>query len=390
MHILFISLTCLFNSYSASLRNYSLVFGLLQNGHRVDVLTFPCDKNNPRFIELSQFDNLNVTFFPLTSSIISKVYTSKSRSFLFNIARFFFSRLSLFEFTPSSIWKSSFLHTFNASSYDVLISSSDPKVTHRYGSSLLRFLHPKPFWIQYWGDPFTNDISSSHLYPRFLLKPIERLFLQDSDLSVFTSPFTNFVQKEQYPSLSHKFLQLPTPSPTQIIPHLRTKNFKISYHGTYSPSIRNIVPLIEAFSYLPPTFELEIIGPKISSIVNQFSDSSNISFFDHQQDLVPFIETTDLLVVILNLSGTQVPGKLFHYAGINRPILVCSDGENGLAISKFFEQYSRFHIVDNISSYIAQSILSISRDSNSNPCFDNPFEPSEIASHLLDQVNLIS
>lgn len=384
MRILFISLTSLFNSYSCSLRNYSLVLGLLQNGQHVDVLTFPCEVNNLRFKKFLEYPNCNVIFFPLTSSLSSKVYSSKSNSFLLKIARLFYSRLALFEYTPSSIWKLSFLHIFNSYSYDILISSSDPKISHHFSSRLLHFFRRKPFWIQYWGDPFTNDISSSRIYPQFFLRLIERSYLSYADMNIFASPLTCSLQQKQYPILSHKFYHLPTPTPSQEIPKLPNNKFKVSYHGTYSPFIRNIVPLLEAFTSLPSCYQLEIIGPETPSIVNSYSDLPNVSFLEHQQDLTPFLETTNLLVVVLNKRGTQIPGKLYHYSGINRPILICLDGENSTTICTHFEQYNRFYTVDNTSTDIAEMILSISHQSK----FDmhNPFEPQLIASNLLHKV----
>jgi hypothetical protein len=50
----------------------------------------------------------------------------------------------------------------------------------------------------------------------------------------------------------------------------------------------------------------------------------------------------DVLVCLLNRRGTQIPGKLYHYAATNKPILVILDGERAPDIETYLQRFARF------------------------------------------------
>ena len=62
---------------------------------------------------------------------------------------------------------------------------------------------------------------------------------------------------------------------------------------------------------------------------------------------------------ILNTSGTQIPGKIYHYAAANKPILIILDGEYKQEIFKYLNEYNRFVFCDNKVESIKESIKNI-------------------------------
>jgi hypothetical protein len=54
----------------------------------------------------------------------------------------------------------------------------------------------------------------------------------------------------------------------------------------------------------------------------------------------------DVLVCLLNKEGTQIPGKAFHYAATNRPILILYEQTSGPIID-YFEKTGRYVLVPN-------------------------------------------
>lgn len=58
-------------------------------------------------------------------------------------------------------------------------------------------------------------------------------------------------------------------------------------------------------------------------------------------------EDADLLIVLLNKKGTQIPGKIYHYAGTNKPILIILDGDRKEEIKEYLSLFNRFYFCEN-------------------------------------------
>ena len=69
-------------------------------------------------------------------------------------------------------------------------------------------------------------------------------------------------------------------------------------------------------------------------------------------------ENADILVFLANRSGAQIPGKVYQYAGTNKPVLFILDGE-AQALRTQFEHYGRFVFADNSPESILQGIRKI-------------------------------
>ena len=52
--------------------------------------------------------------------------------------------------------------------------------------------------------------------------------------------------------------------------------------------------------------------------------------------------------------GNQIPGRMYHYAGSYKEILVIKDGEYGNEIEKYFRQFDRYTFVENDKNKIKE------------------------------------
>jgi glycosyltransferase involved in cell wall biosynthesis len=250
--------------------------------------------------------------------------------------------------------------------FDIIISSSDPKSSHIVVDNLIRKGLKFNKWIQYWGDPLTIDITSKHIYPKYYTKHVERRILKAANKIIYVSPFTLQEQQKLFPKLAQKMTFLPIPYEYEKV-YAKTKNekFVVGYFGYYVKGIRNIFPLYEAFKNINTSLQLNIVGG--SDIQLQTID--NIGIYPISNNISEFEKNCDLLVVILNSQGSQIPGKVYHAAATNKPVLVILDGENKYEIRSYLEKYDRFYFCENDSKNIADAINIISkRDKQFNPC----------------------
>jgi hypothetical protein len=88
----------------------------------------------------------------------------------------------------------------------------------------------------------------------------------------------------------------------------------------------------------------------------------------------------------MNKKGTQIPGKIYHDAGTNLPILIISDGDYGKDIEKYFDKYNRFRFCSNVTDDICSTLEEMINDySLLNPLKE--FDRLEIAKSF---INIIS
>lgn len=356
--ILFISLSPLDAIYSCSIRNQSLIRGLLDLGHRVDFLTVANETGVKRKEKLSpdsMFRIVNINSDSLGKATKIKAH---SLSYFGNIPRWFYHRFFLFEFIGKAVkgFKMSQLCKRN---YDVLISSSDPKATHKFTKDILARGLEYKYWIQYWGDPLTIDITNKTIYPNWYKKHVEGELLDVANKVVYTSPFTLECQQRLFPKAAHKMVSLPTPYLEKLTyPKTHNSRFVVGYHGNYHSRYRDMWPLLSAFDILGNDFELDLVGGTDLNLNN----TDNISVHPPTGSIEVFQQRSDLFVVLLNKRGTQIPGKVFHLAGSNKPILVITDGEYKNEFVDYLKRFNRYHVCTNNSMEIVNTIIRIKNE----------------------------
>lgn len=225
---------------------------------------------------------------------------------------------------------------------ELLFTFSDPMTAHIIGKSCSKYASK---YIQQWGDPLATDTISKIGLPVWIRKIIEKNLIKNANLICYVSPFTCEEQKNIYKKYAEKMIFLPTPSVKyQEIQCKKNKKLKIGYFGNYNSIARNIKPLYEAVLknidielYLIGNSDLELKEEKNIILINRVS----------QQELESYLYKMDILVCLLNSKGNQIPGKVYHYAGSYKEILIIKDGEYGDEIEKYFSQFNRYTFVLN-------------------------------------------
>lgn len=360
--VLFVTSDPLEYNTSANIRNWGLIEGLLANGVVVYTLSpYPSD----RTLFNGDVDNSPfVKRYWIGGEPTSQVQDNgrkeiKVSPFMLRLKKIGFD---LFNYVSVYDRRKYLRRRIDASiieeSFDFIISSSDPKSAHLF---VIELFKQRPSiggrWIQYWGDPFTNDISYKRLFGNFFVKREEYRLLTLADKVVYVSPFTVDAQIKKYPKFKSKIVFLPIPYriSKNNSPRLAYEKGLVGYFGDYSSMYRNILPFYNAVKQM--AIKANIIGNSDLSL----SQTDNIIIKGRVpvRDLEEITNKTHIFVCICNLQGTQIPGKVYHYVNSGKPILVVLDGERKNELKEYFESFKRFYICDNNQESIVECLRKI-------------------------------
>ncbi len=359
--ILFITAEPLEHWTSANIRNLNLIEGLLACGYQVSTLSTELQTNahgkgnvvpdacKRYFIPMNKVHALMTQKKQGRPSLPGKcifalkkgIYSLKKKFTLYDTRKMEVPNVDEVEISEH---------------FDLIISSSDPKSAHLFAE---RLIQKKPNiadkWIQYWGDPFTGDISKGYIGPEGILIAEEKRLLLLCDLAIYVSPLTAMYIQNKYKDIEDKVYFTPIPYSTGNYFHAPLGGiFKIGYFGDYTCRNRDIMPLYRAMSKLDNKYQLKIIGT--SDMV--LASTDNVEIFERvpANELRETERMCNLRVCICNRSGTQIPGKIYHASATDTPVLIILDGENAETIREYFEQYNRFYFCENNADSISSAI----------------------------------
>jgi hypothetical protein len=369
---------------SAAIRNRALIEGLIKCGYKAYTLTRePSKKINENNIEQYYFKNTSLAY-----SVARSVKNNKN-SLLWK-SRVFVAKLisSLGKYDNQRILlKSLEKIDLNVSSFDFVISSSDSKVSHLIAERLIKSGRIKAdWWIQYWGDPFYSDINKTSILPKIFIRKEEERLLREADFILYTSPFTTEEQKRLYKNERGKMFFIPTPYVKErIYKPVNNRKTTIGYYGSYYKSDRDILPLYKAAQRME-SVEFQFIG---SSDIN-LDGKSNISIIERvsYEEILEYEAKCDILVCLANIKGTsQIPGKMYHYAATNKPILLIYEkGEEEIA--DFFKQYNRYYTCKNEEQDIMLELEKIIKNPDIEPSPIPEFECKLVAKEVLNIIGM--
>jgi len=358
MNILFITSYPLEYNLSANVRNWGLIEGLIANGNTISTLS-PYPTNQELFNGEIVTKGLEKRYWIGVHSIepVTKPATNapswknKLKAFGYRM----FNYISVYDrriFLKRAINVDEIKEQF-----DFIISSSDPKSAHVFA---LELLNKRPDigkeWIQYWGDPFSNDISVKRLFGNFFVGIAERKLLKRADKIVYVSPFTSQSIQSKYPEFKQKIAFLPIPYRISgCTDNGSYENGLVGYFGDYNSSNRNILPLYEALK--EAGYKSNIIG---NSDVH-LEQCENISIKNRMpsEDLEDITTKTHIFICVCNLHGTQIPGKVYHYVNTKKPILIILDGDRQNELRAYFDSFNRFYLCDNNKESISKALQMI-------------------------------
>ncbi len=269
--------------------------------------------------------------------------------------------------------------------YDLVISSSDPVWTHQMLCEIRRHRGwPGPTWVQHWGDPMATDISRSWLLPRRIVQHLEHRLVSAADRIIYVSPFTLEQQRCLYPDAAEHMHWLPVPFITDLPERPSIQKgapMQIGYFGDYRQINRNVTPLFDAV-VASHDMKLVVAGEGDTVIPDCARIVSPPRLLLEQ--LKPLMAACQVVVCVLNRTGTQIPGKLYHWAGSTHHILVTYE-ESQLPVVQHLKCYERFVFCPNKAEAITialQDIRSGKYDDLAKPC--QALSPQVIARKFLE------
>lgn len=380
--VLFVTLMPIGVDGSASIGNRSIINGLADLGMDVDVLSIAEQAGS---CEQEYFHSSIQTYYLKRSLVYVQGDTRGSgriKARVGRIARSVFHKISLYGSTKSAL-KLLDVSRVPRRSYDVVISSSDPKTSHLCVRELKRQGLQFDRWIQYWGDPWSEDITRASVYPKFVVERIEKCLLSMADKIIYVSPLTLKEQKKLFPDIADKMTFIPIPYERIVRYSTKPKDdyfVTLGYFGSYQSDIRDIEPLYRACARHEKV-RLIIVGDSDVS----YEDQSNISIHRRvsKSDLMKFEEASDVFICVTNKTGTQIPGKIYHYSGTNKQIMVIVDGGHASEIVEYMSTFMRFEVCKNEEDAIYKMIneLCIRDKISVEPC--EALSPKEIAKKIL-------
>ena len=297
-------------------------------------------ESNPEVIRVPIFEpNQIFKFFSrkkanqLSSGMLSSNPTFFEKALLY-------LRGNLFIPDARKYWKKKVVKTIEAylkknPEIDTLITTGPPHSIHLIGKAL-KYKTPLR-WIADFRDPWTTISYHQHLRlsksSRQRHKKLEEQVLNSCDDIIVTSPKT----KSNFEKLTDKPIHLITNGFDFDIPRLKPNPevFKMSYVGSLLRD-RNPLLLWEVLSDLchenkdfNTCFELHFYGKQASNfkeIIAHYKLDSTVHFHgyvSHNNAIEVMSSSQVLLLIEINSEQTSeiIPGKLFEYIGVNRPVL---------------------------------------------------------------------
>lgn len=384
MNILYVTAVPLEYSSSANFRNTALIKGLIENGHSVSTLSTKPQERSECFDKTILNLKLNKRYFVELGALHKGINSaergslkSKIKGKLYRV----YTAFNLYDSRKNEAGKISKID-FSSQSFDLIISSSDPKSSHLFAHELIKS-NPQiaKRWIQYWGDPFTGDINKRSKVPSFLISKEEKRLISLCDKAVFVSPLTAEYIKNKYPEYKEKIRFVPIGySQEKIYPEHKSNTLDLCYCGDYNQKDRNLLPLFEAVSELENKCRLTVAGN--SDLKPVLKDNVTVFPRVEKQKVEEIEQDSDVIVCVCNRKGTQIPGKIYHASATNRTVLIILDGEHKDEIEKYFKAYGRFAFCENEKNAILKTLKNLSKDKKEGiPC--KAFNSLNIAKEIL-------
>ena len=355
MRILYVVARAVEVNASSSIRNNATINGLIENGHDVTVVSCEPSDSSSNYDPSLKPEGAKLVYFKLggAHTIANKVKGGWLNRLLKSVYRLF-KKNDIYDNLKPII---NHVEEIDVKNYDLVISSSDPKSSHLFVDKLFKYHHCSKPWIQIWGDPFADDISMNHTNLSKIKREENRL-LSLATKVVYVSYLSCISQKKKYPANANKMAFVPIP---YLKERISNKEFpdsfekaQICYCGDYVSSVRNLTPLYEAVKDLG--MKMTVCGR--SNMVLKSTDSITILPRQSASFVRELEDKSDVLIHLSNLSGTQVPGKIFQYAATNKTVLFILDGDSD-KLTEMFGKYNRFIFVKNDKEIIKQKLSNI-------------------------------
>lgn len=344
MKILFIVLRPIEINSSTSIWNSAIINGLISNGHNVDVLTTMPDKRHSNYDD--SLLNKKASVYYIQPNLSQSVANFARQGKLLNLVRRKLYKIhQLFKVYDigSSYVKELDNLGFIKEKYDLMISSSDPKSSHLFALKCKINYQKATPWLQLWSDPFWGDITVNSILTSRKVKKEEKRLLKNATKISYISNILCSNRANLYPEYKEKMMYFPIPFLKEVVDKKEESDSLVfAYCGDYFSKVRNIKPFYDAINN--SKHSLIICGS--SDIELENTEHVTILPRVSYEKVCEIEENADVLVHLSNLSGVQIPGKIFQYSGTEKKILFILDG-NIKEIQNEFSKYNRYCFVKN-------------------------------------------
>lgn len=235
--------------------------------------------------------------------------------------------------------------------YDVsaVVSSSPP-----YTCSLLARYAKRKFglpWIAEFRDPWTGFISSPNRWfiPKAIDKHIEHSVFNEADIVEYAWKGIMKDAFNKYPNLDEeKFVHIPNGFDSNDFPKIDIKKndkFTLTYTGSLYGR-RNPASLFAAIEQLiangkinPNDFVLRFVGRFGVEVEQMMHNTSfrtsieSISYIPHDESIKQLMQSDALLLIVDESKESEeiVPGKVYEYIGVRKPIIAIAPHNSAIA-----------------------------------------------------------
>lgn len=360
MKILFIAGQAIKSNSSVTMMNVAYIQGLVETGNYVKVITSRLPENHiaqdngfelPKEVDIEEY-SISPTFDALSNK---KVKNHKFKS-VKNLLRKIYNNFSIYG--TQKAWVNNVERFSDEEYYDLIISSSDPKHSHLFAKYLIekgKVRYGK--WVQLWGDPMYLDITRKRNLLNHRLYKEEENLISSADKIIYVSPFTAEKQKELFPQQRNKidYILIPYFSiDNHLSNNIERNKMTFGYFGDYHSEVRNLDPLYDAALETGVNMVVRGNSDNPAKSINKINIGSRIPI----KELNEIEKNTDVFVHLCNLTGTQIPAKVYYYSGTTKPILFILDGDSA-KIKEFYSKYNRYVFCENNKEDIIKAINKI-------------------------------
>jgi len=361
VRILFITFSDINVCSSSNIRNVSLIQGLLELGHSIDIISYK--SSNTAVVVDKSFEPIisrcnvievkaNLSTEKVSSNLLSSGESSIKRKLYNKLRKIYYSMEYIDSFRK--IASSIDIDKMTLDNYDLMISSSNPYSVHILADRIRnKFFNGKLKWVEYWGDAlYLDTLTRKPLFPS-KVKKAEKKLISACDRVVYTNQVVLDLQKKLFPEFSSKMVFIETPfafckEKSELI------DYEVGYFGSYSSNVRDIMPLYNALKNMPYKSIIVGNGDQHIESVNNLTVLPRATV-DEVAELEKHTRILSCVCNKLSKDGETgcIPGKTYHYGSSTKEVLVIGATPK---VEEFLRKYQRYIFVKNDSDSIINTI----------------------------------
>ena len=258
--------------------------------------------------------------------------------------------------------------------FDLMISFSQPFITHLIAYKYLRKCGRNIRWIVYEYDPYSLSVVISKInilakYQRRIqenrvFKLAEKIILTKEIYDLYLE--TAFrVYRYKFDFLDYRLLQSPdTLGESNSSEEIDESTLCFVYAGGFYKKIRNPQYMLEVFDRLTIDYRLILLTnyqeKEFISFIKRYPHKFILELKNTHEYAISLMKKANILVSIGNMIKIQVPAKVFEYLGLGKPIIHFAKIKDD-PIIKYLDSYPLALIINEYEGSIAEKVDTIER-----------------------------